>query len=106
VHRLLTSKMTKSCAPAQLYEAKKLSVDLLDRPDGSCVHRHADSEFYMHNRRYAASLILQIVYARNIPVCTSYFCLYSSQRTAKRSELYYDNTIVGKLSRGRDAGGT
>jgi cytochrome P450 len=35
VHRLLTPKMTRSYAPAQVYEAKQLSVDLLDHPEGT-----------------------------------------------------------------------
>lgn len=34
VHRLLTPRMTGSYAPAQTYEAKQLSVDLLDQPEG------------------------------------------------------------------------
>jgi cytochrome P450 len=41
VHRLMTPRMTKSYAPAQLYEAKQLSVDLLDSPEGTTV-RSAD----------------------------------------------------------------
>jgi cytochrome P450 len=35
IHRLLTPAMTKSYSPAQLYEAKQLSVDLLDSPEGN-----------------------------------------------------------------------
>jgi cytochrome P450 len=35
IHRLLTPNMSKSYAPAQLYEAKQLSVDLLDKPEGT-----------------------------------------------------------------------
>jgi hypothetical protein len=50
--------------PIQTYEAKQLSVDLLDDPDN----------FYMHNRRYAMSVILQFVYGRRVPVCTSAAC--------------------------------
>ena len=52
--------MAKSYAPIQTFEAKKLSVDLLDDPDN----------FYMHNRRYSASTILNITYGRRIPQCT------------------------------------
>jgi hypothetical protein len=51
--------MSKSYSPAQVFEAKQLSVDLLDRPE----------EFYMHNRRYSASVIMQVVYGRRIPTC-------------------------------------
>jgi len=55
--------MAKSYAPIQTFEAKKLSVDLLDNPEN----------FYMHNRRYSASTILNITYGRRIPQCTSPF---------------------------------
>jgi len=39
VHRLLTPRMVKSYAPAQSFEAKQLSVDLLDQPEGKLLHR-------------------------------------------------------------------
>jgi len=42
VHRLLTPKMAKSYAPAQLYEAKQLSVDLLETPEGSPPYTETD----------------------------------------------------------------
>ena len=52
--------MSKSYSPIQTYEAKRLSMDLLDRPQ----------DFYMHNRRYSASVIMTLVYGRPIPSCT------------------------------------
>ncbi|KAK5212184.1 hypothetical protein LTR41_002426 [Exophiala xenobiotica] len=57
LHRLLTPAMSKSYAPVQLYEAKQLSVDILDNP----------KDTYMHNRRYTSSLIMQITYGRRLP---------------------------------------
>ena len=59
IHQLFTPQMSRSYAPIQFYEAKQLSVDLLDRP----------KDFYMHHRRYAASVIMQIIYGRRIPEC-------------------------------------
>lgn len=38
IHRLLTPKAAKSYAPIQVYEAKQLSTDLLDTPQG-CFSR-------------------------------------------------------------------
>jgi cytochrome P450 len=58
--KLLTPQMAAKYAPIQSFEAKQLSVNLLDDPDN----------FYMHNRRYATSVILQFVYGRRVPVCT------------------------------------
>jgi cytochrome P450 len=52
LHRLLTPAMSKSYSPIQEFEAKQFTVDLLDRPE----------DFYMHNRRYAASVIMNISY--------------------------------------------
>src|ERR1700733_9595857 len=49
--------MARSYAPIQTFEAKQLSVNLLDEPES----------FYMHNRRYSASTILNITYGRRIP---------------------------------------
>ena len=51
--------MALKYVPIQTFEAKQLSVNLLDDPD----------DFYMHNRRYAMSVILQFVYGRHVPVC-------------------------------------
>jgi hypothetical protein len=59
--QLLTPVMSKSYSPIQEFEAKQLSVDLLDRPE----------DFYMHNRRYSASVIMQVVYGHRIPICKS-----------------------------------
>src|SRR5438552_4571255 len=52
--------MSKSYASIQTFEAKRLSIDLLDNPE----------DFYMHNRRYSASVIMTVVYGRPIPKCT------------------------------------
>jgi len=41
VHKLLTPNMAKSYAPIQEFEAKQLSVDLLDKPEGEMVHQDA-----------------------------------------------------------------
>jgi hypothetical protein len=49
--------MATEYSPIQHYESKALSIDLLNSP----------SSFYMHNRRYSASVILSIVYGRRIP---------------------------------------
>ena len=57
--QLLTPKMALMYAPIQTFEATQLTVDLLDDPDN----------FYMHNRRYATSVILQFVYGRRVPIC-------------------------------------
>jgi hypothetical protein len=51
--------MARSYAPIQTFEAKQLSVNLLDTPEN----------FYGHNRRYSASTILNITYGRRIPEC-------------------------------------
>ncbi|EXJ53393.1 uncharacterized protein A1O5_13382 [Cladophialophora psammophila CBS 110553] len=56
-HRVLTQKMAEDYSVIQLYEAKQLSVDLLDNPQ----------DFYMHNRRYSASVIMQVTYGWRIP---------------------------------------
>jgi hypothetical protein len=60
MRQLFTPKMSKSYSPVQHWEAKQLSVNLLDDPDN----------FYMHNRRYSASVIMQVTYGRRIPVCS------------------------------------
>jgi len=49
--------MATDYSPIQLFESKALGVDLLDSP----------SSFYMHNRRYSASVIFSLVYGRRIP---------------------------------------
>jgi len=59
--KTLTPQMSKSYSPIQIYEAKRLSVDLLNNPE----------DFYMHNRRYSSSVIMTVVYGRPIPSCIS-----------------------------------
>jgi len=54
--------MSRSYSPIQTFEAKQLSVDLLDHPE----------DFYMHNRRYSASVIMNVVYGHRIEKCI--FC--------------------------------
>ncbi|KAF2260309.1 cytochrome P450 [Lojkania enalia] len=56
-HKVLTPKMAADYSVIQLFESKQLSVDLLDSPQ----------DFYMHNRRYAASVIMQVTYGWRIP---------------------------------------
>lgn len=58
--QVLTVKQAEDYAVIQHFEAKQLSVDLLDKP----------RDFYMHNRRYAASVIMQVTYGWRIPECT------------------------------------
>lgn len=50
--------MAEEYSIIQHFESKQLSYDLLTNP----------TEFYMQNRRYAASVILQITYGRRIPI--------------------------------------
>ena len=57
--QVLTQKMAEDYSVIQMFEAKQLSVDLLDKPN----------DFYMHNRRYAASVIMQVTYGWRIPEC-------------------------------------
>ncbi|KAF2119273.1 cytochrome P450 [Lophiotrema nucula] len=56
-HKVLTPKMADDYSVIQLFESKQLSVDLLEKP----------ADFYMHNRRYAASVIMQVTYGWRIP---------------------------------------
>ncbi|KAF2248184.1 cytochrome P450 [Trematosphaeria pertusa] len=56
-HKVLTQKMAQDYSVIQLFEAKQLGVDLLNNPQ----------DFYMHNRRYAASVIMQVTYGWRIP---------------------------------------
>ena len=51
--------MSRSYSLIQEYEGKQLTVDLLDKPE----------DFYMRNRRYSASVIMQVVYGHRIPEC-------------------------------------
>jgi hypothetical protein len=59
---MLTPQMARFYAPIQTFEGKQLSVNLLDNPE----------DFYMHNRRYSTSVILQFVYGRRVPICITY----------------------------------
>jgi hypothetical protein len=56
-HKVLTPKMAEDYSGIQMFEAKQLSIDLLDNP----------KDFYMHNRRYSASVIMQVTYGWRIP---------------------------------------
>ncbi|KAK5173517.1 uncharacterized protein LTR77_002198 [Saxophila tyrrhenica] len=56
-HKVLTPKMAEEYSVIQGFEAKQLSVDLLNKP----------RDFYKHNRRYAASVIFQVTYGWRIP---------------------------------------
>jgi len=53
--------MSKSYSPIQEFEAKQFTYDLLNSPE----------DFYMHNRRFSASVMMQVAYGHRIPVCTS-----------------------------------
>lgn len=57
MHSTLTLKNAEAYSVIQDFESKQLLVDLLNTPD----------DFYMHNRRYSASVIFQVVYGRRIP---------------------------------------
>jgi Cytochrome P450 len=79
IGQLFTPKMSRSYIPIQHYEAKQLSVNLLDNPD----------DFYMHNRRYSASVIMQVTYGRRIPVCNPrHYYAAEMQGTVKTFERF------------------
>jgi cytochrome P450 len=54
---MLTQKQAETFRPIQQYESQQLAVDWLDTPE----------DYYEHNRRYAFSLIMQVVYGRRFP---------------------------------------
>src|SRR5271155_2005738 len=54
---MLTQKQAETFRPIQQYESQQLAVDWLDSPH----------DYYHHNRRYAFSLIMQVVYGRRFP---------------------------------------
>jgi cytochrome P450 len=54
---MLTQKQAETFRPIQQYESQQLAVDWLDSPEN----------YYHHNRRYAFSLIMQVVYGRRFP---------------------------------------
>lgn len=56
-HALLNSTMAVNYQPVQDYESKQLMSELLDSPD----------QFYQHNRRYSASVIMLVTYGYRLP---------------------------------------
>src|SRR5271154_6252824 len=78
--------MSKSYSPIQIYEGKQFTVDVLDRP----------KDFYMHNRRYAASVIMQVTYGHRIPVCKSSMWLTLTDMKGDCEEI---RQIYGVLTR-------
>jgi|SRR5579862_1537504 len=54
---MLTQKQAETFRPIQQFESQQLAVDWLDSPQN----------YYQHNRRYAFSLIMQVVYGRRFP---------------------------------------
>lgn len=60
VHRLLTPTMSNAFRPIQEFEAKQLIHDILTDNDGQ-------DKFYVHARRYAASVMMTSTYGRRIP---------------------------------------
>src|SRR5579862_817830 len=66
--------MSRSYLPIQHFEAKQLSVNLLDDPEN----------FIMHNRRYSSSVIMQLVYGRRVPQCTCSRTFHLTDRGLRR----------------------
>jgi cytochrome P450 len=60
IHRLLTPTKAKVYMPCQELEASQMIYDLL-------VDNKTQSEFYMHSRRFATSVIMSTTYGRRIP---------------------------------------
>jgi cytochrome P450 len=56
-HSLLNATMAVKYQPIQDYESKVLLVDLLNSPEN----------FYQHNRRYSASVIMLVTYGYRLP---------------------------------------
>jgi cytochrome P450 len=56
-HALLNAKTAITYEPIQNYESKQLIWDLLKTPD----------QFYEHNRRYSASVIMLVTYGYSLP---------------------------------------
>src|SRR2546421_10759185 len=54
---MLTQKQGETFQPIQQFESQQLAVDWLDSPE----------DYYEHNRRYAFSLMMQVVYCRRFP---------------------------------------
>ncbi|KAF2455784.1 putative O-methylsterigmatocystin oxidoreductase [Lineolata rhizophorae] len=57
---LLTPKMSRTFMPSQEFEAKQLIWDIL-------TDNHNETDFYMHVRRYATSVIMTSTYGKRIP---------------------------------------
>lgn len=60
VHRLLTPTMSNAFRPTQELEASQLVYDIL-------IDNNDQSKFYMHARRYSASVMMTCTYGRRIP---------------------------------------
>lgn len=56
-HALLNSTAATKYQPIQDYESKQLMTELLDSP----------AQFYQHNRRYSASVIMLVTYGHRLP---------------------------------------
>lgn len=56
-HALLNENSAKKYQPIQDFESKQLMTELLETPE----------DFYMHNRRYSASVIMQLTYGHRLP---------------------------------------
>ena len=54
---MLTQRQAETFRPIQQYESQQMAVDWLDTPQ----------DYYQHTRRYAFSLIMQVVYGRRFP---------------------------------------
>jgi len=61
IQSVLTLKQAETYRPIQEYESKQLAVDWLNSPE----------KFYEHTRRYAGSLIMQVVCCRRFPTSGS-----------------------------------
>lgn len=60
VHRLLTLTMSNAFRPIQDFEARQLVYDILTDNDDQ-------NKFYMHARRYSASVMMSTTYGKRIP---------------------------------------
>lgn len=56
-HALLNATSAIKYQPIQDFESKQLMAELLDTPE----------DFYMHNRRYSASVIMKLTYGHRLP---------------------------------------
>ena len=88
VHKLLTPSMSNAFRPSQELEAKQLNYDLL-------TDNENEENFYMHARRYTASVMMTSTYGKRIPhwVRRTQLWEFGSSvhndcRTVKKSEKY------------------